>query len=109
MTHKILNGDEALAFGGLSSGIKLVTSYPGSPSSGTVETLIDLAEKHDIYVEWSSNEKVAMEMGIGASYVLDLRIGNSLMFLATTILKSFVCSSWGSFIRCPEKSSQSFC
>ncbi|MGB6867527.1 MAG: thiamine pyrophosphate-dependent enzyme [Candidatus Aminicenantaceae bacterium] len=67
MTHKILNGDEALAFGALSSGIKLVTSYPGSPSSGTVETLIELAEKHDIYVEWSSNEKVAMEMGIGAS------------------------------------------
>ena len=67
MTHKILNGDEALAYGGLSSGIKLVTSYPGSPSSGAVETLIELAEKHDIYVEWSSNEKVAMEMGIGAS------------------------------------------
>ena len=67
MTHKILNGDEALAYGALSSGIKLITSYPGSPSSGTVETLIDLAEKHDIYVEWSSNEKVAMEMGIGAS------------------------------------------
>ena len=67
MTQKILNGDEALAYGALSSGIKLITSYPGSPSSGTVETLIDLAEKHDIYVEWSSNEKVAMEMGIGAS------------------------------------------
>jgi indolepyruvate ferredoxin oxidoreductase alpha subunit len=44
-----------------------VTSYPGSPSSGTVEALIDLADKHDMYVEWSSNEKVAMEMGIGAS------------------------------------------
>jgi indolepyruvate ferredoxin oxidoreductase alpha subunit len=67
MTYKILNGDEALAYGGLSSGIKLVASYPGSPSSGAVETLIGQAEKHDIYVEWSSNEKVAMEMGIGAS------------------------------------------
>ncbi len=67
MTQKMLNGDQALAFGALSSGVKLVTSYPGSPSSGTVETLIDLAGKHNIYVEWSSNEKVAMEMGIGAS------------------------------------------
>jgi indolepyruvate ferredoxin oxidoreductase alpha subunit len=67
MTFKILTGDEALAYGALSSGVKLVTSYPGSPSSGTVEALIDLAKKHDIYVEWSSNEKVAMEMGIGAS------------------------------------------
>jgi indolepyruvate ferredoxin oxidoreductase alpha subunit len=67
MTQKTLSGDQSLAYGALSSGIKLVTSYPGSPSSGTMETLIDLAEKHDIYVEWSSNEKVAMEMGIGAS------------------------------------------
>jgi indolepyruvate ferredoxin oxidoreductase alpha subunit len=67
MADKILNGDEALAYGALHSGINLVTSYPGSPSSGTVETLIGLAEKHSIYAEWSSNEKVAMEMGIGAS------------------------------------------
>jgi indolepyruvate ferredoxin oxidoreductase alpha subunit len=67
MTKKNLNGDEALAYGALASGVKLVSSYPGSPSSGTVETLIGFANKYDIYVEWSSNEKVAMEMGIGAS------------------------------------------
>jgi len=67
MAIQTLNGDQALAFGALVSGIRLVTSYPGSPSSGTVEALIGLADKHDIYVEWSSNEKVAMEMGIGAS------------------------------------------
>jgi len=67
MTLKTLNGDEAMAFGALSCGVKLVTSYPGSPSSGTVETLISLAKKHEIYVEWSSNEKVSLEMGIGAS------------------------------------------
>jgi indolepyruvate ferredoxin oxidoreductase alpha subunit len=67
MTLKTLNGDQSMAFGALSSGVKLVTSYPGTPSSGTVETLIGMAEKHEIYVEWSSNEKVSMEMGIGAS------------------------------------------
>ncbi|MDH4219478.1 MAG: thiamine pyrophosphate-dependent enzyme [Candidatus Aminicenantes bacterium] len=67
MTLKTLNGDQAMAFGALSSGVKIVTSYPGSPSLGTVETLINLADKHNIYVEWSSNEKVALEMGIGAS------------------------------------------
>jgi indolepyruvate ferredoxin oxidoreductase alpha subunit len=67
MTQKMLNGDQALAFGALSGGVKLVTSYPGSPSSGTVEVLIDLAREQSIYVEWSSNEKVAIEMGIGAS------------------------------------------
>jgi indolepyruvate ferredoxin oxidoreductase alpha subunit len=67
MGPKRLNGDQALAYGALSSGVSLVTSYPGSPSSGTVDTLIRMAKKHDIYVEWSSNERVAVEMGIGAS------------------------------------------
>ena len=67
MGLKTLDGDQAMAYGALSSGVKLVASYPGSPSSGTVETIIDLAQKHEIYVEWSGNEKIAMEMGIGAS------------------------------------------
>ncbi len=65
--YRTLNSDQALAFGALASGVKLVASYPGSPSSGTVDVLIELAREHDIYVEWSSNEKVAIEMGIGAS------------------------------------------
>ena len=67
MKIKLLNGDQAMAYGALSCGVKLVTSYPGSPSSGTVETLIELAKDHNFYVEWSSNERVALEMGIGAS------------------------------------------
>lgn len=67
MAFKTLNGDQAMAFGALDSGVQLVTSYPGSPSSGTVEALIGLAKHHGFYVEWSSNEKVAVEMGIGAS------------------------------------------
>jgi indolepyruvate ferredoxin oxidoreductase alpha subunit len=67
MLSKTLNGDQAMAYGALTSGVKVVVSYPGSPSSGTVATLIDLAQTHDIYVEWSGNEKIAMEMGIGAS------------------------------------------
>jgi len=67
LLQRTLNGDEALAYGALSSGITLVTGYPGSPSSGTVETLIDLAETFPLCIEWSSNEKVAVEMGIGAS------------------------------------------
>jgi len=67
MNSKSYNGDQALAYGAIASGVKLVSSYPGSPSSGTVNSLISLAEKHDIYIEWSGNEKVAIEMGIGAS------------------------------------------
>jgi len=65
--EKTLNGDQAFAYGALSCGVRLVTGYPGSPSSGTVETLIGLAKEHNIYAEWSSNERVALEMGIGAS------------------------------------------
>ena len=67
MSLKRLNGDQAIAYAALSCGVKLVTSYPGSPSSGTVETLIGCAKEYSFYVEWSSNEKVALEMGIGAS------------------------------------------
>ena len=63
----LLSGDQALARGALASGVRLVTSYPGSPSLGTIESLLGIARDHDIYVEWSANEKVALEMGIGAS------------------------------------------
>ncbi len=67
MSEQILDGDAAMAYGALAAGVKLVASYPGSPSSGTVEFLISRAEDHGLYIEWSSNEKVAMELAIGAS------------------------------------------
>ena len=67
MLEGILNGDEAMAHGALAAGVSVVTSYPGSPSSGTVEVLIGLADRQGLHVEWSSNEKVALELGIGAS------------------------------------------
>lgn len=67
MPGKILNGDQALAFGAMAGGVQMVTSYPGSPSSGTVMALLEVAKDKGIYVEWSSNEKVAAEMAIGAT------------------------------------------
>jgi len=67
MSPTRLDGEQAIAYGAISSGVSLVTSYPGSPSSGTVETMIGLAKERDIYVEWSSSERVALEIGIGAS------------------------------------------
>ena len=67
MIIKTFDGDEALAYGALAGGVKIVTGYPGSPSSGTIEVLIQLARRHGFYVEWSTNERVALEMGIGAS------------------------------------------
>ena len=62
-----ITGNEALAFGAIAAGISMATSYPGSPSSGTMNTLIDMAKEHNLYVEWSANERVALEMAIGAS------------------------------------------
>ena len=62
-----ITGNEALAFGAIAAGISMTTSYPGSPSSGTMNTLIDMAKEHNLYVEWSANERVALEMAIGAS------------------------------------------
>ena len=67
MPFQTMTSAQALAHGALVSGVKVVTSYPGSPSSETVEVLIELAGRHGLHVEWSSNEKVAMEIGIGAS------------------------------------------
>jgi len=61
------NGDQALAYGAIAANVKLVTGYPGSPSTATLNTLIELASEHDIYVEWSTNERVAVEIAIGAS------------------------------------------
>jgi indolepyruvate ferredoxin oxidoreductase alpha subunit len=67
MPLQTITSAQALAHGALAAGVKVVTSYPGSPSSETVDVLIELAGAHGLHVEWSSNEKVAMEIGIGVS------------------------------------------
>ncbi len=63
---KLLMGNEAIAFGAIRAGVDVVTGYPGTPSTEVLETIA----KHrpsDVYVEWSINEKVAMEVAAGAS------------------------------------------
>ncbi|MDD5493087.1 MAG: indolepyruvate ferredoxin oxidoreductase subunit alpha [Dehalococcoidia bacterium] len=62
---KLLSGNEAIALGAYHSGIAVATAYPGTPST---EILENLSQFKDIYAEWSTNEKVAMEVGLGASY-----------------------------------------
>jgi indolepyruvate ferredoxin oxidoreductase alpha subunit len=47
--------------------VKLVASYPGGPITGIVESLLDQSNTHDLYVEWSSCEKVAFEVALGCS------------------------------------------
>jgi len=62
---KLLSGNEALALGAYHAGIKVATAYPGTPSTEILETI---ASFDDVYTEWSTNEKVATEVGLGAAY-----------------------------------------
>ena len=63
-----LLGNVAIARGILEAGTGVVTGYPGTPASEIVEALAPFASKYGIHVEWSVNEKVALEVAIGASW-----------------------------------------
>ncbi len=58
-------GNEAIARGAYEAGVKVSAAYPGTPSTEISENIVKY--KEDIYCEWSPNEKVAMEVAIGAS------------------------------------------
>jgi len=62
---RLLSGNEAVARGAFEAGIKLASAYPGTPSTEILETIA--REYPSLYAEWSPNEKVAFEVGIGAS------------------------------------------
>lgn len=64
----IMGGNEAIARGALEAGIGFCASYPGTPSTEITTILHSFSEEHDIYVEWSVNEKVALEAAAGASW-----------------------------------------
>jgi indolepyruvate ferredoxin oxidoreductase alpha subunit len=64
-TLQLISGNEALALGAYHAGVQVATAYPGTPST---EILENLSRFKDIYAEWSTNEKVAMEVGMGAAY-----------------------------------------
>ncbi len=64
MKKKLLLGNEAVARGLFEAGVKLVSSYPGTPSTEITETI---AEYPEVYCEWAPNEKVALETAFGAS------------------------------------------
>ncbi len=64
----LLMGNEAIARGALEAGVRVATGYPGTPSSEIIETLSRFADKGKLYVEWSTNEKVALEVAAAASF-----------------------------------------
>ena len=67
MHTAFLMGNEAIAMGALAAGVNLVCGYPGTPSTEVLETAAK-NRPEGVYVEWSVNEKTAMELAAGASY-----------------------------------------
>ena len=63
-----LTGDEAVARAALETGVHVVTGYPGNPSTKAITALIPVAQQYGITVEWSVNEKVALEVASGAAW-----------------------------------------
>ncbi|NSW90453.1 MAG: indolepyruvate ferredoxin oxidoreductase subunit alpha [Firmicutes bacterium] len=61
---KLMLGNEAVARGAYEAGVTVATAYPGTPSTEITE---NIAKYEGIYSEWSPNEKVALEVAIGAS------------------------------------------
>jgi indolepyruvate ferredoxin oxidoreductase, alpha subunit len=61
---KLMLGNEAVARGAYEAGCTVATAYPGTPSTEITE---NIAKYDNIYSEWSPNEKVALEVAIGAS------------------------------------------
>ncbi len=67
MTKRVCMGNEAIALGAVKAGVRVVAGYPGTPSTEIIETLI--AEKNpNVNVQWSTNEKTALEVAAGAAY-----------------------------------------
>ena len=60
-----LSGNEAIARAAWEAGVTVASGYPGTPSTEILENLV---KYNDVYTEWAPNEKVAMEVALGASF-----------------------------------------
>lgn len=66
MHKEFLMGNAAIALGAVAAGVNVVAGYPGTPSTEVLETVAK-NRPDDVYVEWSVNEKAAMELGCRSS------------------------------------------
>jgi indolepyruvate ferredoxin oxidoreductase alpha subunit len=62
-----LLGNEAIVRGSLEAGLDFAASYPGTPSSEIGNTFYEIGKKANVYFEFSTNEKVAMEVAAAGS------------------------------------------
>lgn len=65
--HRPLTGNEAIARGAWEAGVKVAAAYPGTPSTEILEALAHYPAS-DVHAQWSPNEKVALDVAIGASF-----------------------------------------
>ncbi len=68
MKTRLITGNAALALGALRAGVKVVTGYPGTPSTEALASLLAMDMNDGRHVEWSTNEKVAFEVAAGAAW-----------------------------------------
>lgn len=64
----LLMGNEAIVRGALEAGVHVAAGYPGTPSSEIIENLSKVARERHLYVEWSTNEKISLEVAAAASF-----------------------------------------
>lgn len=67
MSKRFIMGNEAIGLGALRAGVMLVSGYPGTPSTEVLEA-VSKYNPGDVYVEWSANEKAALEVAAGGAY-----------------------------------------
>jgi indolepyruvate ferredoxin oxidoreductase alpha subunit len=68
LSKTLITGNEAVALGALRAGVKVVTGYPGTPSSGALGSLLRMELGDARHVAWSTNEKVAVEIAAGVAW-----------------------------------------
>jgi indolepyruvate ferredoxin oxidoreductase alpha subunit len=68
LSKEFLLGNEAIARGLLEAGVDVATGYPGTPSSEILAALAPHASERNFHIEWSVNEKVALEVAAGAAW-----------------------------------------
>jgi indolepyruvate ferredoxin oxidoreductase, alpha subunit len=97
-TIALAYGNEAVGRGALEAGVRLVTGYPGNPSSGALRAFENVPDNTNVHVQYASNEKVAMEVAWGAA-MCGQRVLCSVNQLGTHVLVDALCYSVSSGIR----------
>ncbi|MEM1981093.1 MAG: thiamine pyrophosphate-dependent enzyme [Candidatus Hadarchaeales archaeon] len=85
----LLSGNEAIARGALEAGVQVCSGYPGNPASEVVEALLEVSRDFDLYVEWSTNEMVALEVA-GAVAATGLRSLTAMKNLGVDVCSDFL-------------------